>query len=346
MRGRISLLTVIGVLAALASSAAQSQYGQPGQPAAGPALPGRQIQVPPRQTQPPAGAGRYPAAQPEALMPRDPTLHRVRPEAVPGVPFTLTPQQQAELDRMLIRWEQHGASVRKFECDFTRLDYDGVFSTGDQPSAILKGEIRYAAPDKGFYEVKGAVVGYRWRNGQADGGQFVKDQQAERWICTGKSIFEYDYQNRRLVEYLLPPEMQEGRALSEGPIPFVFGAKAEYLKKRYFLRLKPPPDSQGGIWLEAYPKYQADAANFQMATFVLTETTMQPYALETRLPNGKSRTVYHFDRARVNARNPLDPAGIFESNWLHVRTPRGWTKLVEGGAQGQARRSSPPNRTR
>jgi TIGR03009 family protein len=279
-------------------------------------------------------------------MPRDPTLHRVRPEPVPGTPVTLTPQEQAELDRMLIRWEQQGASVRKFECDFTRIDFDGVFSTSDKPSAILKGEIRYAAPDKGFYEVKGEVVGYRWTNSQAEGGQFVKDRQAERWICNGKSIFEYDFQNRRLVEYQLPPELQDGRALSEGPLPFVFGAKAGYLKKRYFLKLVTPPDARGVVWLEAHPKFQADAANFQKATLILTENSMQPAALETWLPNGKSRTLYLFDRPRVNARNPMDPAGLFENNWLHVRTPRGWAKVVEAGPQSQAQRPSPRNPTR
>ena len=328
MKGRISLGTVIVVLAAFASAAAQPQYGRParpGQPGAGP---------------------QYPAAQPEALIPRDPTLHRVRPQRVPGAPFTLTAQQQADLDRMLIRWEQHGAGVRKFECDFTRFDYDGVFNSGDQPSAILKGEICYAAPDKGLYEVKGAMVGYRWINGQAEGGQFVKDREAERWICDGQSIFEYDYQNKRLVQYRLPPELQDGRALSEGPLPFVFGAKADYVKQRYFLRLLTSEGSQGHIWLEAYPKFQADAANFRKATLILTATSMQPYGLETVLPNGKSRTVYHFARPKVNARNPLDPVGVFENNWLHVRTPLGWTKVVEGGTQSQAQRPTVPDRTR
>lgn len=355
MRGRIALFTLMVVLAAYPWAVAQSQYGQPTgprQPVAGPAFPGGQIDYPPRQTPPgatqprPAGAPQYPAAQPEALMPRDPTLHRVGPQRTPGAPFTLTPQQQADLDRTLIRWEQQGASVRTFDCGFTRIDYDGVFNTSNQPSAILKGEICYAAPDKGLYQVEGAVVGYRWRNGQAEGGQFVKDQQAERWICNGKSIFEYDFQNKRLVEYRLPPELQEGRALSEGPLPFVFGAKADYLKRRYVLRLVTPPEARGQVWLEAYPKFQADAANFQRATLILTESTMQPFALETVSPNGKSRTVYHFDRPRVNARNPLDLLGVFENNWLNARTPRGWTKVVEGGTQPQAQRPLVPDRTR
>ena len=355
MRGRIALLTTIVALAASAWAAAQSQYGQPTgprQPGAGPAFPGGQVEYPPRPTQPPATQPRsattpqYPAARPEALMPRDPTLQRVRPQRVPGAPFTLTPQQQADLDRMLIRWEQRGASVRTFECEFTRFDYDGVFDSSNEPSAILKGEIRYAAPDKGLYHVKGAVVGYRWANGQAEGGQFVPGQEADRWICDGKSYFQYDYQNKRLVEFRLPPEQQNGRALRQGPLPFVFGAEAEYLKQRYFLRLVTPPEAQGQVWMEAYPKFQADAANFRKATLILTESTMQPYAMETALPNGKSRTVYQFDRPKVNARNPLDLLGVFENNWLHVRTPRGWTKVVEGGTQPQAQRPSGPDRRR
>jgi hypothetical protein len=79
---------------------------------------------------------------------------------------------------------------------------------------------------------------------------------------------------------------------------------------------------------------------------VLNADSMQPFALETVLPNRKSRTVYRFENPRVNARNPMDLLGVFENNWLHARTPRGWTRVVEGGTQPQAQRPSTPERTR
>lgn len=274
-------------------------------------------------------------------MPRDPTLRR----RMPGSPFTLTPRQQAEVDRLLQRWEQHGEEVKTFECKFTRFEYDGVFDSGDKPTFIDEGQIRYAAPDKGLFRVDGELVDFRWVNGQAAGGRLVKGGRREHWICNGESIFEYNFRNTQLVEHKLPPELQ-GNAISDSPLPFIFGAKADHLRKRYFLRIVTPEGTDRQAWLEARPRFQADAANFQRATLILTLDSMQPFAVESLLPNGKSRTVYQFHNPKVNVRNPLDPLGVFENNWLHPRTPPGWTKVVEEAPQVQAGRSPEGNTLR
>jgi len=314
MRTRIGFWAVAGLLTMLAPAAVEAQYQQA---------------PPPRG---PAVEPTYPAASPEALVPRDPTLLRRTPEQMPGAPFTLTPQQQAEVDWLLARWEQHGAGVKTFECGFTRFEYDGVFDSGDKPSFIDKGEIRYAAPDKGLFRVDEQIVDYQWINNQAVGGRSVKGQRLEHWISNGTSIFQYDFQNRQLIEHKLPPELH-GKAISESPLPFFFGAKADHLRKRYFLRLVTPEGADDQVWLEAHPRFQADAANFRQATLILTLSTMQPSALQIILPNGKSRTVYQFHSPRMNVKNLLDPLGVFENNWLHPRVPPGWKKVVEEAPQ-------------
>ena len=140
MRIAIGLCLAAGLLTAVAPAVVEAQYQQV---------------APPRG---PAVEPAYPAASPEALMPRDPTLHRRGPEQMPGAPFMLTPQQQADVDWLLGRWEQHGAGVKTFDCEFTRFEYDGVFDAGDKPSFIDKGEIRYAAPDKGLFRVEEEIV--------------------------------------------------------------------------------------------------------------------------------------------------------------------------------------------
>ena len=65
-----------------------------------------------------------------------------------------------------------------------------------------------------------------------------------------------------LTESPLPKELQ-GKDIVDGPLPFLFGAKAEKLKQRYYLRIITPPDVQGQVWLEAWPRFLADARNFQ-----------------------------------------------------------------------------------
>ena len=210
---------------------------------------------------------------------------------------------------------------------------------------IVQGEIKYAAPDKGMFRVDGEIVDFRWSQGEAIGGRFVKGQQAEHWICNGKSVFEYDFQQKQLVEHKLPPESW-GKAISNTPLPFLFGAKAEQLKERYFLRVDTLDQAKDQAWLEAYPKRQGDAANFRCVTLILTLSKMQPSALETVLPNGTARTVYQFHNPKVNIVNLLDPLKMFENNWLHVRTPAGWKKVVEEAPQTEARRASTPERMR
>ena len=83
----------------------------------------------------------------------------------------------------------------------------------------------------------------------------------EHWVCNGTSIYEFRHGDRQLRETKLPPELR-GKAISDGPLPFVFGAKADTLKKRYFMRLVTPPGVTDQIWLESLPRFQADAANF------------------------------------------------------------------------------------
>ncbi len=325
MRTRIGWLTTLGLLVAMGPAAGQAPQRQPAaarQPA----------------------SQQYPAASPEALVPRDPQLVRRDAEAGAAAPFVLTPQQQAELDWLLERWEEHGGEVKTFECKFTRFDWDPAWRS-DQPMHIVRGEIKYASPDKGMFRVDGEIVDFRWSQGEAIGGRFVKGQQAEQWICNGKSVFEYDFQQKQLVEHKLPPELW-GQAIINSPLPFLFGAKAEQLKERYFLRVETLDQAKDQAWLEAHPKRQADAANFRRATLILTLSTMQPFALESVLPNGTATTVYRFENPKLNVVNLLDPLKVFDNNWVHARTPTGWKKVVEEAPPAEARQPPAPDRVR
>ena len=60
----------------------------------------------------------------------------------------------------------------------------------------------------------------------------------------------------------LPPELQ-GKAIVDGPLPFLFGAKAETIKARYWIRVL-PETGNGKFWLEAVPKSRQDVQNFKI----------------------------------------------------------------------------------
>ncbi len=87
------------------------------------------------------------------------------------------------------------------------------------------------------------------------------------------------------------------------------------------------------ICLQAYPRYQQDAANFRTATLMLNVPDMTPNCLEIYQPNGKSHTSYAFFEVVIN-----DPLKFFQGNPFQAYTPRGWEKIVDDAATQQAGR--------
>ncbi len=301
------------------------------------------------QTQPRRGPnpGARPPARPnQPVVPRSPTLQRRVPgqpaaqraaartqpvQQQPPVPFRLTPQQEAYLDRVLNVWQQHSEKVKTFSCEFTRWEYDPVFGPPNAPRFIDEGEIKYKTPDKGMFRVRKTD-----RNGKMVD---IEPQRAEHWICDGKSVFLYDHKTKKLREYKLPPEMQ-GKAISDGPLPFLFGAEAAKLKQRYYMRVTTPRDVTDQIWLEAHPRWRQDAANFIRVDLVLTVKDMMPNALQIHAPNGKNRTAYRFGKLKVN-----DMLTTILSDPFRATTPLGWQKVVEQTPSEQTtRRPGVPGR--
>ena len=90
---------------------------------------------------------------------------------------------------------------------------------------------------------------------------------------------------------------------------------------------------QGVICLEAYPRYQQDAANFRTAMLMLNVPAMTPRGLQILQPNGKSHTSYEFYDAVFN-----DPLRLFQGDPFRAYTPRGWEKIVDDASTQQAGR--------
>jgi TIGR03009 family protein len=220
------------------------------------------------------------------------------------------------LDRVLQAWEQASSQVSRYRAKFVRWKYDDTFHR-DKPQRD-EGHVRYIAPDRGLYEVN------------RDNGR------PEKWLSDGKTIYQFDFSQRLLIEYPLPPELQ-GQAITRGPLPFLFSAKAETLKNRYFLRLITPSNIQGQIWLEAYPRYQVDAAEYQKAQIIINTQAMRPKAVRLYSPGGKERTVHEFYDVVVN-----DPLHFLQGDIGRPGTPSGWNREVRNPPTGQAARPSPP----
>ena len=254
------------------------------------------------------------------------------PAAATGAPFQLNAIEQAFLDQVLSSWEQESGKVRTFRCEFERWDYNVVFGPRmDVPFSKDKGEVSFSQPDKGSYQITEI---HRWQAQAAQPGQqppkqlqgtWVHQPEAvgEHWVCDGQSVFEYRHDQKQLVVRPIPPEMQ-GKAIVDGPLPFLFGAEAEKLKTRYWLKVEQQPNPNQ-IWLQAHPKFQADKANYDWVRLSLERTTLLPAAMEIHLPDG-SRHTYIFDMNTVSKNAPFDR---LKNLFVAPRTPFGWKRVVE-----------------
>ena len=237
---------------------------------------------------------------------------------------TLSPEQRAALEQLLVGWEARNAKVTTWSCTFYKWEYN-AWSPADASGERLAfsestGEIKYAAPDKGLFRVKSSK---QW-NPEKRKYDTRPSNSGEHWVCNGTSIYEFRHSERQLRETKLPPEMR-GRAISEGPLPFVFGAKADTLKKRYSMRIITPPSVTDQIWLEALPKFQVDAANFSKVELILRATDLMPFAIQVFKPGGQDRDVYQFDPRTSLIDRGLDLIRDFSK----PLTPLGYTFIEE-----------------
>ncbi len=284
--------------------------------------------VPAQRVQTPAAnsaKGQYPVRQAGATdVPPVAGPPGGKPRAVigpiaPQAPFQLTPQQQALLNQILLNWEKQSDSIRTYTCKFGRWEVNEVFGPAEHHFVLSEahGEIKFKSPGYGSYYITDQT---EWDKGK--NAYTARTEALDHWVCDGKSIFEYNHEKRQLIERQLAPEFQ-GKAITDGPLPFVFGTKADQLKRRYWMKdITPAELVNKEIWLEAWPRFQRDSANFQHAIIVLNQNNYMPSALRIVLPDGKNKQDYKFDNTKVD--NPL----VNLTTFFAPRPPLGWTKVV------------------
>ena len=178
------------------------------------------------------------------------------PQLPPG--FPLPADEQQYIEQVLDYWQQTSDKVKHYKCNFLRYEYDtGLVNIRDQQTNQLyafqqaAGEIRFAAPDKARFETtkvfkftgppkeQGGNATYEPLKGYSMWGRTIN----ECWVCTGQSVFSFDFEQKARLEEKIPPQLQGN--VAESPLPFLFGAKKDDIMKRY--------------WVRYIPKYKTDA---------------------------------------------------------------------------------------
>ena len=309
-----------------------------------------------------------PIVQPGGVAP-GPVMQPAVAPAMPQQPewvARMSPEEQKWIDDVLRFWESRSEKVKLFECKFQKWDYDGGFLDANQkrhPRTYAEGVIKYAQPDKGLFHVEKLVSVLPGQPGQPPQQIVQNPELGEHWVCDGNKIFSFEANKKQVTETPLPPAMR-GKAIADGPLPFMFGARAETIKARYWIHGL-PDGPQGKYWLEAVPKSREDAQNFKQVRIVLDQKDYLPESLEIFAPNydpprNDARQTYVFsnrdakDQATITELigKGLDPFGLIRREFFEPRIPAGWKKVVQGdvgnvpsGPPQQAGPAPPPRQS-
>ena len=233
----------------------------------------------------------------------------------------------AELEKLLKQWEDASATIKTLSGEQTRIVYNRVFEV----QRLARGEFFYEAPDKGRIDLKGIPI----QEGQQSSRINPKTQtryrlesdQESKWLCNGDEILTIDEDSKTVEAYPLPPDLK-GKNIIHGPLPFLFGMKAEEAKRRFELSFyDTKKNTANEVWITAKPRQEMDRDNFQEATIQLDRKRFLPLAVRLIDPSGNVETVYIFDakQLQVNKRELLPE--IFRRDPFHPNL-RGYKVLL------------------
>jgi len=267
---------------------------------------------------------------------------------VAAQPFpALNAAAQAQLQTLLLNWEQQSKSMKTLECSFTRWHYDMFAAPQGQFASRADGVIKYAAPDKGLFRVDRLVFFSGYDANQQPVLQPQPGQFGEHWVCNGEQLIEFDRGRKECRIQTLPPDMR-GQKIFNSPLPFVFNLDAQQIQQRYWVRQVQAP-AEGMLLIEAWPKRQEDRAQYKLVQIALDAETFLPRALLMYAPNFHAKNAPKWDHYEFqdSKRNDIG-AGFqrFLGNFIPEKPPADWKILqnnFQPGPAPGAQQASNPN---
>lgn len=246
----------------------------------------------------------------------------------PPAHYKLSENEQLKLNEFLTHWENFGKGIKQVSCDVHMMEFDGGVLQQDskKPVAHNWGLFRFKAPNQLLYHIKGE---FSYANVDSGGTAVWKEGQNElKIVLDGKSLTQYDYENKKAIVYPLAEDEQNlDLTMDNGQFPLFFVAKAETLKNRFYLRLVTPEKKrQSEVWIEAFPRYARDAQQFQSIVVILSLKDMQPTYMRKVGVNGKSKTDLKFERVEVN-KGRWTIEGTVDDDWTKEVRPERFSLL-------------------
>lgn len=221
-------------------------------------------------------------------------------QARPEPQLNVAPVQRKPMDpdlRILLNnWGTSSAQIRELRGTHRRQVFDHVFQVEKQSV----GHFYYVSPDKGRIDLEPTkpAPNAKSKATSKEGVPYaLAADRAERWICTGKEVLTINDEAREYEVFPLPPDLQ-GQNIINGPLPFLFGLKADEAQQRFDMELL--SNEAATALILAKPLRPDDQANYSEARILLDKTTFLPKAVRLLDPSGNRETRYWFDGLKPN----------------------------------------------
>ena len=238
------------------------------------------------------------------------------------VPFFLNPAEQQELDAFLARWERYSADIKRYDVEFYMFEYDPTIpgASPNEPHRISYGNFKYFANPRQFlYVVEGEFRDGKYIKRDGDKNPHIF---AEKIIIDEKTVTKYDYNSKTVHQINVPPEMI-GKGIAESPLPLIFGAKADELKRRFSMKVVNEQNDM--IRLFARPLLVEDQKEFKEIEIIL-EKDLRARGLRQWDINDKTCKTFRLHSTKIN--DKLDKIVSDIKSLFTPETPSGWKREV------------------
>lgn len=227
-----------------------------------------------------------------------------------------------ELMKILRDWFAATRKIERLEGEHRKFTYDYTFNI--EKRGI--GRFYYETPDKGRIDISPAKIAKGEVSKRHSRGRpfTLQAEREEKWLSTGKEIYQVDPVNKKAVVYPIPDKAQ-GRNIMDGPLPFLLGMPPQKAIARFRLSIatfkrdgkEHIRNNERDVCLKVYPRWKSDAANYREANVILQKkNNYLPSAVQLVDPSGNRKTVYTFGSMTVNKNQFL--SNIFGKNWLKI----------------------------
>lgn len=211
----------------------------------------------------------------------------------------------AELDTLLLRWEQEMKNVQTLTAEMVRMDLDKTRGATEK----FVGTAKYMKPNLALLEMT----------------KHDNPNIYEKYLASGTFMYAWVPSSKVVRVYELPSP-KAGQVGDDNFLSFLFGMKAEEAKRRYDLKLVPARDETAKFYyyVEVTPRFPADKADFSKARLTLSKSSFLPRQVWFEQPNGNEIT---WDIPKIASgvnlpREAFQPPANLPPGWNMVRVPR------------------------